>query len=114
MTTDTFPKVISKKVKIEKQKKSSPLLARGDCPSTGLAEERGFSGKYSTETMTGICKGAGMIVPNMATMLCFIMTDIAIEKRALSRALKDSVRKSFNRITIDGDMSTNDYGADNS
>ena len=80
MTTDTFPKVISKKVKIESR----------------------------IGTMTGICKGAGMIAPNMATMLCFIMTDIAIEKRTLSKALKDSVRKSFNRITIDGDMSTND------
>ncbi|HBG92272.1 MAG: bifunctional ornithine acetyltransferase/N-acetylglutamate synthase [Nitrospirae bacterium RIFOXYB2_FULL_43_5] len=80
MTTDTFPKAIAKKIKI----------------------------KNRTGTMTGICKGAGMIAPNMATMLCFIMTDIAIEKRALSKALKDSVRKSFNRITIDGDMSTND------
>ena len=58
--------------------------------------------------MTGICKGAGMIAPNMATMLCFILTDMAVEKRALSKALKDSVSKSFNRITIDGDMSTND------
>lgn len=80
MTTDTFPKVITKKIKI----------------------------KNRTGTMTGICKGAGMIAPNMATMLCFILTDIAVEKRTLSKALKDSVRESFNRITIDGDMSTND------
>ncbi|MBI1811074.1 MAG: bifunctional glutamate N-acetyltransferase/amino-acid acetyltransferase ArgJ [Nitrospirae bacterium] len=80
MTTDTFPKVITKKIKI----------------------------KNRTGTIAGICKGAGMIAPNMATMLCFIMTDISVEKRALSKALKDSVRKSFNRITIDGDMSTND------
>ncbi|MBU4321305.1 MAG: bifunctional ornithine acetyltransferase/N-acetylglutamate synthase, partial [Nitrospinae bacterium] len=65
-------------------------------------------GKYRTGTIAGICKGAGMIAPNMATMLCFILTDIAVEKRTLSKALKDSVRKSFNRITIDGDMSTND------
>ncbi|GFP31230.1 glutamate N-acetyltransferase / amino-acid N-acetyltransferase [Candidatus Hakubella thermalkaliphila] len=49
-----------------------------------------------------------MIAPNMATMLCFILTDIAVEKRTLIRAIKDSVNKSFNRITIDGDMSTND------
>lgn len=80
MTTDTFPKVIAKKIKI----------------------------KNRTGTMIGICKGAGMIAPNMATMLCFILTDIAVEKRTLSNALKDSVKKSFNRITIDGDMSTND------
>ncbi|RJQ40256.1 MAG: bifunctional glutamate N-acetyltransferase/amino-acid acetyltransferase ArgJ [Nitrospiraceae bacterium] len=80
MTTDTFPKVIAKKIKIGNK----------------------------TGTITGVCKGAGMIAPNMATMLCFILTDIAVEKRALSKALKDSVKKSFNRITIDGDMSTND------
>jgi glutamate N-acetyltransferase / amino-acid N-acetyltransferase len=56
----------------------------------------------------GIAKGAGMIDPNMATMLCFITTDAAIEKADLQRALSISVEQSFNRITIDGDMSTND------
>lgn len=80
MTTDTFPKVVSKKIKLE--------------------------GK--TVTVTGICKGAGMICPNMATMLCFIMTDANISNPALEAALKDAVQLSFNRITIDGDMSTND------
>lgn len=59
-------------------------------------------------TISGICKGAGMISPNMATMLCFIMTDAAIQKIALKNALKNAVKRSFNRITIDGDMSTND------
>ncbi|MCC6345824.1 MAG: bifunctional ornithine acetyltransferase/N-acetylglutamate synthase [Nitrospirales bacterium] len=49
-----------------------------------------------------------MICPNMATMLCFLMTDAAVEKTALQKALKSAVRRSFNRITIDGDMSTND------
>jgi len=69
----------------------------------------------------GICKGAGMIQPGMsptgqrpasqplhATMLCFVTTDAAISKRALDRALETSVAQSFNRITVDGDMSTND------
>jgi glutamate N-acetyltransferase / amino-acid N-acetyltransferase len=56
----------------------------------------------------GIAKGAGMIDPNMATMLCFITTDAVIEKKLLERALSVSVEQSFNRITIDGDMSTND------
>src|SRR5688572_21027666 len=56
----------------------------------------------------GIAKGAGMIDPNMATMLCFITTDAAIDKRTLQKALSVSVEQSFNRITIDGDMSTND------
>ncbi|MDP3049612.1 MAG: bifunctional ornithine acetyltransferase/N-acetylglutamate synthase [Thermodesulfovibrionales bacterium] len=103
MTTDTFPKVISKKVKIEMDSKNNP-----PSPPFAKGEMGGFSGKYRTGTIAGICKGAGMIAPNMATMLCFILTDIAVEKRTLSKALKDSVRKSFNRITIDGDMSTND------
>jgi glutamate N-acetyltransferase/amino-acid N-acetyltransferase len=72
----------------------------------------------------GICKGAGMIQPGMsptgarpasgpnsglhATMLCFITTDAAIESKALKAALAEAVANSFNRITVDGDMSTND------
>ena len=62
----------------------------------------------STVRMGGICKGAGMIRPGMATMIGFITTDAAIEPRALKRALKIATEKSFNRITVDGDMSTND------
>jgi glutamate N-acetyltransferase/amino-acid N-acetyltransferase len=80
MTTDTFPKIASRSVRI--------------------------GGKQGV--IAGICKGAGMIAPNMATMLCVIITDIAVEKKALTAALRGSVKKSFNRITIDGDMSTND------
>src|ERR1700736_869851 len=62
----------------------------------------------STVRIGGICKGAGMIQPGMATMLGIITTDAAIESAALKRALKIAVGKSFNRITVDGDMSTND------
>jgi glutamate N-acetyltransferase/amino-acid N-acetyltransferase len=62
----------------------------------------------STIRIGGICKGAGMIQPGMATMLGFITTDAAIEPSVLKRALKIAVGKSFNRITVDGDMSTND------
>jgi len=80
MTTDTFPKIITKRVK-----------------------NRNVAG-----SIAGICKGAGMIWPDMATMLCFLMTDISINKEALNIALKDSVSRSFNRITVDGDRSTND------
>ena len=80
MTTDTFPKVISRTVEM--------------------------NGK--TGTITGICKGAGMICPHMATMLCFLMTDIAVNQRTLDKTLRDAVKRSFNRITVDGDMSTND------
>src|ERR1700741_1100858 len=56
----------------------------------------------------GIAKGAGMINPDMATMLCFITTDAPISKRDLQKITSDSVEQSFNCITIDGDMSTND------
>jgi glutamate N-acetyltransferase/amino-acid N-acetyltransferase len=55
-----------------------------------------------------ICKGAGMICPNMATMLCFIATDLAIAPPLLRAALNHSVARSFNCISVDGDMSTND------
>ena len=55
-----------------------------------------------------IAKGSGMIQPNMATMLCFITTDAAIESSLLQTALSDIVEQSFNMISIDGDMSTND------
>ena len=56
----------------------------------------------------GIAKGAGMIHPNMATMLSFITTDAAVPRAALQRALRHAVNQSFNKISIDGDMSTND------
>ena len=61
-----------------------------------------------TFTVGGMAKGAGMINPNMATMLCLLSTDAAIEKKDLQRALVVAVEQSFNRITVDGDMSTND------
>lgn len=55
-----------------------------------------------------IAKGAGMICPNMATMLCFVTTDAVIDRRELKKATMEAVGESFNRITVDGDMSTND------
>ena len=55
-----------------------------------------------------ICKGSGMIHPNMATMLCFVTTDAAISSAMLHKALSASVGDSFNMITVDGDTSTND------
>jgi len=62
----------------------------------------------TTVRIGGIAKGAGMIDPNMATMLAFVTTDATIEKKLLGEALLDAVEQSFNRITVDGDMSTND------
>jgi acetylglutamate kinase len=58
--------------------------------------------------IVGIAKGAGMIAPNMATMLGFVATDASISKKALDRALRQAVDGSFNRLTVDEDMSTND------
>lgn len=55
-----------------------------------------------------MAKGAGMIQPNMATMLCFVMTDLAIEKSALQKMLKHAVDQTLNRLSVDGDTSTND------
>lgn len=59
-------------------------------------------------TITGIAKGAGMIKPNMATMLAYIVTDAEIEQNRLQEVLVGAVEKSFNRICVDGDTSTND------
>lgn len=61
-----------------------------------------------TCTLGGMTKGAGMIHPNMGTMLCFLTTDCEIEKWALMDALKDAVKDSFNMVSVDGDTSTND------
>ena len=86
-----------------------------------IAIEFKLGGK--TVRIGGMCKGAGMIQPGMsatgarpaalpqglhATMLCFITTDAAIEAKALHACLQEAVANSFNRITVDGDMSTND------
>jgi glutamate N-acetyltransferase/amino-acid N-acetyltransferase len=58
--------------------------------------------------VVGMAKGAGMIMPDMATMLCFILTDIAVDPARLKEALVWGVERTFNRISVDGDMSTND------
>lgn len=59
-------------------------------------------------TITGMAKGAGMIAPDMATMLAVVVTDAKIDQPILDTALRQAISKSFNRIVIDGDMSTND------
>ena len=59
-------------------------------------------------TLTGMAKGAGMIEPNMATMLAFLLTDAAVDRKALQGALKAAADQSFNRVSVDGDRSTND------
>jgi glutamate N-acetyltransferase/amino-acid N-acetyltransferase len=80
MTTDTVPKVVSE---------------------SGAIDGQRF-------TVTGIAKGAGMIRPDMATLLCFVLTDIGAAPPLLQEMLQQGVDQSFNRISIDGDTSTND------
>ncbi len=69
---------------------------------------RQFEQNGKTYTITGICKGSGMIHPNMATMLAFIVTDAPIAAKPLQAILSSVVNRSFNSISVDGDTSTND------
>jgi glutamate N-acetyltransferase / amino-acid N-acetyltransferase len=80
MTTDTRPKEFAVRVKSE----SSDFI------------------------IGGVCKGAGMIHPNMATMLCFLTTDASVDSSFLKKSLKEAVDDSFHMISVDGDTSTND------
>jgi glutamate N-acetyltransferase/amino-acid N-acetyltransferase len=90
--------------------KSSTAAAAAIMTSDTVQKEaaREFVSGGKTFCVGGIAKGAGMIDPNMATMLCVITTDAAFPKAELGRMLRTAVERSFNRITIDGDMSTND------
>jgi glutamate N-acetyltransferase/amino-acid N-acetyltransferase len=80
LTTDTVPKGISRRVQLQGR----------------------------TVTITGIAKGSGMIRPDMATMLAYVATDAALDRGTLQSCLEQAVAGSFNRITVDGDTSTND------
>lgn len=77
-----------------------------DTRPKGFSKQLVVNGK--TITVNGISKGAGMIKPNMATMLAYIATDAKVAQPVLQALLKEAADKSFNRITIDGDTSTND------
>jgi len=72
-----------------------------------LASRRFVAGGH-TAVVSGMAKGAGMIRPDMATMLAFIATDLAVDRELLERCLREAVKVSFNAITVDGDTSTND------
>lgn len=87
-------------------KEAAQAILTSDTRSKECAVQFQHEGKNIT--VGGIAKGAGMIEPNMATMLAFLATDIRISKKLLHYVLEDAVNQSFNSITIDGDMSTND------
>ena len=113
---------IGRDLPVAKIEESMPALVAGLSPSGSyvMAEAIMTSDTFQKEIAVelplagkrvrigGIAKGAGMINPDMATMLCFITTDALISKRDLQRLTSASVEQSFNRITVDGDMSTND------
>ena len=81
------------------------ILTSDTTTKSCLAE---FDAPEGTVHVTGVAKGSGMIEPNMATMLAFLTTDAGISPKLLQQLLSDATAKTFNRITIDGDMSTND------
>ncbi len=84
----------------------SDAILTTDTRAKKIAVEFTVDGK--TVRLAGTTKGAGMIYPNMATMLCYITTDAAVEQRWLQENLRAAVNDSFNMICVDGDMSTND------
>nr|WP_051321454.1 bifunctional glutamate N-acetyltransferase/amino-acid acetyltransferase ArgJ [Chrysiogenes arsenatis] len=88
-----------------------PLVVAQAIRTTDLFEKHGATSLQvgnKEVIINAVCKGAGMICPNMATMLCFVQSDAALTKAAAQSALQTAVHRSFNRILVDGDMSTND------
>ena len=87
-----------------------PTAARAIMTTDSFAKISHFEGHAGGRPyrILGVAKGAGMIMPNMATMLCFIVSDIRIDSNDLNGVLSSSVETTFNRITVDGDTSTND------
>ena len=86
--------------------RAAKAIMTTDTFAKGASERFEIAGE--TVVITGISKGAGMIQPNMATMLGFLATDAKISAELLQACLANAVEKSFNRITVDGDTSTND------
>lgn len=112
---------ISKRIPVAKVVKAMPLLvdklSTHDSIFPKAIMTTDVTEKYASEiitingkkiTITAVGKGAGMISPTMATMLVFVMTDANIDKKLLKQAAFEAVEQTFNRITVDGDMSPND------
>lgn len=116
--------VIGMQLPIERIQNGVALLARSkeDTPEAGLEAAKAIMTtdtrpKYAaaqviiggkTVTVGGMCKGSGMIHPNMCTMLSFVTTDAAITKEMLQKALSDDIKDTYNMVSVDGDTSTND------
>jgi glutamate N-acetyltransferase / amino-acid N-acetyltransferase len=114
--------IIGRQLPFEKMKKSLPLLVKGLSENQGSTLARAImttdtrpketSREFSTSAgifkIAGTAKGSGMIAPNMATMLSFVITDVPVSKPDLDKIFRRVVDHTFNALTIDGDMSTND------
>lgn len=108
---DTLEAGVKKLVPLLSSTREAALLAAESIMTTDTvkkeaAVELELSGKKVR--IGGMCKGSGMIHPNMCTMLSFITTDVDIDKELLAQALRESVEDSYNMISVDGDTSTND------
>ncbi len=93
LSSDAIPRVVE------------AIMTTDSFPKLSLFEGKAGGKSYK---VLGMAKGAGMIMPDMATMLCFIITDMAVDPARLNEALVWGVERTFNRISVDGDMSTND------
>jgi len=114
--------IIGVQLPVEKMKKKLPILVKnlniesGKLLPTAIMTTDTFPKQYALSfetstgiyTIAGIAKGAGMIAPDMATLLCFVVTDFPLQQRLLQKLFTSSIAVSLNAITIDGDMSTND------
>ena len=114
--------IIGRQLPVDKMDASIPSIAKGLDADAGHSIARAimttdtkpkesshsFTTSKGTFTVAGTAKGSGMIAPNMATMLSFIITDAHIAKKDLDPIFKNAADRTFNSLTIDGDMSTND------
>lgn len=109
--TDKVVKGIQKNVSVLSDRKIAGDMAANAIMTTDTFQKEGYLtfklGKTKVN-LAGIAKGSGMIHPNMATMLSFIVSDVNIDPLLLQEALSESVKRTFNMITVDGDTSTND------
>jgi glutamate N-acetyltransferase/amino-acid N-acetyltransferase len=112
-TEDVVEGIKTTVLKISNDPKAGSFLANAILTTDTFAKEGFVDFEWEGETISigGVAKGSGMIHPNMATMLCFLATDISIDEKLLQKTLRYCVDRSFNMITVDGDTSTNDMVA---
>lgn len=103
--TASLPKLVAECGTAGLDDLAAAIMTTDTFPKTAVRTGHINGGTY---TVAGVAKGAGMIMPNMATMLSFVMTDAAVDNTLIDQLFRNAVNRSFNAITIDGDTSTND------